>query len=153
MYLERKGKSLLGASDSCKQKITTLENIEIHVSNNDKVIGLLGSWMVSKKDFPNVGDVLSVKTPYRNWCIMLVFPTADAPRNTICSGLTFLDADIVVNKSSSVSIVFCRVTFPPQISAFLSIGLCNELVITKILSKCLWIKRDIHHIHCTCINM
>lgn len=61
MYLERKGKSLLGASDSCKQKITTLENIEIHVSNNDKVIGLLGSWMVSKKDFPNVGDVLSVK--------------------------------------------------------------------------------------------
>lgn len=106
------------SSDSCKQKITSLENIEIHVLNNEKVIGLLGSWMVSKKDFPNVGDVLSVKTPYRNWCIMLVFPTADAPRNTICSGLTFLDADIVVNKSSSVSIVFCRVTFPPQISAF-----------------------------------
>lgn len=63
MYLERKGKSLLGVIQVI---LASLENIEIHVFNNEKVIGLLGSLMVSKKDFPNVGDVLSVKTPYRN---------------------------------------------------------------------------------------
>lgn len=75
------------------------------------MIGLFGSWMVLKKDFFNVGDVFLVKMLYRNWCIMFVFLIVDVLRNIICSGLIFLDVDIVVNKFLLVFIVFCRVIF------------------------------------------